>query len=51
MSVSKKSVDDSNEEPDVCVIELGGTIGSSFPNIFCYSELSLDALIEELEAL
>ncbi|ORY87260.1 CTP synthase [Neocallimastix californiae] len=25
--VAKKPVDDSNEEPDICIIELGGTVG------------------------
>lgn len=43
VSVSKESVDDSQEEPDVCVIELGGTIGDieSMPFVEALRQLQL----------
>ena len=41
--VSKQSVDDSTDEPDVCVIELGGTVGDieSMPFIEALRQLQL----------
>ena len=42
-SVARESVDDSNQEPDVCVIELGGTIGDieSMPFVEALRQLQL----------
>lgn len=43
LQVSKRPVDDSNIEPDVCVIELGGTIGDieSMPFVEALRQLQL----------
>ena len=35
--VSKVPVDDTNEEPDVCIIELGGTVGDLESAVFVHA--------------